>query len=66
MAGHSQEVYEGSRRPLLTVSDVAAQLRRHRTTVYELDIPYVVVGARRRYRQEDVDAYLDARRVTVR
>jgi hypothetical protein len=40
-------------------------LRVHRVSVYRLPIPYVVVGERRRYRPEDVDAYLEARKVAV-
>jgi len=56
-----------ARRPtsLSTVAELASQLRINRASVYQLPIPYVLVGARRRYRQEDIDAYLEARRVTA-
>jgi excisionase family DNA binding protein len=46
-------------RPLLTIDDLARFLAVDRKTVYRLPIPYVIVGARRRFRQEDVDAYLE-------
>ena len=48
--------------PLCTVDEAANCLRCHRATVYRLALPFVVVGARRRYRLEDVEAYLAARR----
>lgn len=51
---------------LLTVSRLAELLDVERKTVYRLAIPYVVVGSRRRYRPEDVNAYLEARRVAAR
>ena len=50
---------------LLTVAELAPRLRFARTTVYRLAIPYVLVGDRRRYRPEDVDAYLEARKVAA-
>jgi excisionase family DNA binding protein len=63
---HKTTDYEPLRpAPLATVDDLAARLRVDRATVYRLPIPYVVVGSRRRYRPEDVDAYLEARRVTA-
>lgn len=49
-------------RHLLKIDGVAQFLDVTRRTVYELPIPYTVVGARRRYRPEDVEAYLEARR----
>ena len=52
-------------RNLLTVSELATRLRLARTTVYTLPIPYVLVGQRRRYRPEDMDEYLDARKVAA-
>ena len=48
--------------PLYTVDELANRLRVDRATVYRLALPFVVVGARRRYRLEDVEAYLAARR----
>ena len=51
--------------PLATVDELATRLRVDRATVYRLPIPYVVVGSRRRYRPEDVDAYLEARKVAA-
>lgn len=51
--------------PLLTTSELAGVLRVSRTHVYALRIPYVLVGDRRRYRQEDVNAYLEARKVSA-
>ena len=51
--------------PLLTVSRLADLLDVERKTIYRLPIPYVVVGSRRRYRAQDVDACLEARRVAA-
>jgi excisionase family DNA binding protein len=51
---------------LLTVARLAELLDVERKTVYRLQIPYVLVGSRRRYRPEDVDAYLEARKVPAR
>lgn len=48
-------------RPLLTVNQIAEYLNVDRATVYRLEVPYVLVGARRRYRLEDVDAWLFGR-----
>ena len=48
--------------PLYTVDELANLLRVDRATVYRLPIPYVIVGTRRRFRVEDVGAYLEARR----
>jgi excisionase family DNA binding protein len=49
--------------PLLTVDDLRQTLRIGRTQVYELirrgELPTVRVGARIRFRPEDVDAYLE-------
>ena len=50
---------------LLTVSRLAELLDVERKTIYRLPIPYVLVGSRRRYRPEDVDAYLEARKVAA-
>ena len=52
----------GRPRPLLTIDALAALLAVDRKTVYRLPIPYVVIGTRRRFRPEDVDAYLDEHR----
>ena len=49
-------------KPLLTVSELASLLGVTRGHVYRLAIPYVMVGDRRRFRPEDVDEYLEARR----
>ncbi len=51
--------------PLLTVSRLADLLDVERKTIYRLPIPYVVVGSRRRYRAQDVEAYLEARKVAA-
>ena len=48
--------------PLYTVDELANRLRVDRATIYRLQLPFVVVGARRRYRAEDVEGYLAARR----
>ena len=56
---HATERYAAGRTPLLSVSELAAFLGVHRVTVYDLEIPYVVVGARRRYRLRDVEQYLE-------
>ena len=32
-----------------------------RNTVFRLSIPYMKIGSRRRYRAEDVQAYIDAK-----
>ena len=54
---------------LLTAEQLAAQLqvsvRTIRTWSYERRIPSITVGSRVRFRQRDVDAYLDARTKTV-
>lgn len=48
--------------PLLTVNETAKFLRVDRSTVYRLEreghIRCVIVGKRRRYRPEDLSAYL--------
>jgi excisionase family DNA binding protein len=63
---HRKTGYEPARPgQLATVDELAARLRVDRATVYRLSIPYVIVGSRRRYRPEDVDAYVEARRVTA-
>lgn len=49
-------------RPLLTIDALAALLAVDRKTVYRLPIPYVVIGTRRRFRPEEVEAYLDEHR----
>ena len=64
MSRHKTTVYEQPPTPPLeTVDSLATRLRIDRATVYRLPIPYVLVGKRRRYRHEDVDAYLEARKV---
>ena len=54
---------------LLRVNEVAALLSIGRRTVYTLvnngELPAVRVGARLRFRPEDVDAYLEARKVAA-
>lgn len=58
---HSETSYGAgvlSPQPLLTIDNLARLLAVDRKTVYRLPIPYVVVGTRRRFRAEDVDAYL--------
>lgn len=49
--------------PLLTVNETAKFLRVDRSTVYRLEreghIRCVIVGKRRRYRPEDLSAYLE-------
>jgi excisionase family DNA binding protein len=52
-------------RPLLTIDGLAALLAVDRKTVYRLTIPYVVIGTRRRFRPEDVDAYLERHRAAA-
>jgi excisionase family DNA binding protein len=52
----------------LTVDDACRLLRCNRTTLYRLTRrgdapPYVTFGARRLYRREDIDSWLDARTV---
>jgi len=64
MPNHTSSRYETGGtdtppRPLLTIDGLARLLAVDRKTVYQLPIPYVVVGARRRFRPEDVDAYLE-------
>jgi excisionase family DNA binding protein len=58
-----------TREPLLRVNDVAVLLSIGRRTVYTLvgsgELPAVRVGARMRFRQEDVDRYLEARKVVA-
>lgn len=50
--------------PLLTINEVASYLKVHRDTVGKLMttgmLPYVLVGQRRRVRQSDVLAYVNA------
>jgi excisionase family DNA binding protein len=65
LLSHETQGYASGRTPLLTVPQLAAVLGVHRVTVYRLAIPYVLVGSRRRYRPEDVDAYLEARKVAA-
>jgi excisionase family DNA binding protein len=66
MSRHKTTGYEQERSaPLATVDELAARLRIDRATVYRLPIPYVLVGQRRRYRPEDVDTYLEARKVAA-
>ena len=63
---HSKTRYDAERtapEPLLTIDGLARLLAVDRKTVYRLPIPYVVVGTRRRFRVEDVDAYLERTRV---
>jgi excisionase family DNA binding protein len=65
MTQHGTEAYAETRAQLLTIAELADLLNVERKTVYRLEIPYVVVGARRRFRLEDVDAYLEARKVAA-
>jgi excisionase family DNA binding protein len=65
MTQHRTEEYAETRTRLLTIAELADLLNVERKTVYRLGIPYVVVGARRRFRLEDVDAYLEARKVAA-
>ena len=56
-----------SRADLLTPQEVAARLKVHPKTVLRLPIPYTNVGTgtkrpRRRYRLEDVEAWIAERR----
>ena len=60
---HGTESYAPGRTPLLSVPELATLLGVHRVSIYRLPIPYALVGSRRRYRWEDVDAYLEARKV---
>jgi excisionase family DNA binding protein len=66
MAGHRTTRYSGgltAPRPLLTVNDVALTLAISRDSVYRLvrqgALNPVRVGERLRFRQSDIDAYLD-------
>jgi excisionase family DNA binding protein len=59
MSFHSGTLSPSSARPLLTIAELARLLAVDRKTVYRLPIPYVIVGARRRFRPEDIDAYLE-------
>ena len=67
MAARSSTSINEPRTPLLRVNDVAALLSIGRRTVYTLvgsgELPAVRVGTRMRFRPEDVDAYLNARKV---
>lgn len=65
MVQHGTEAYAETRTRLLTIAELADLLNVERKTVYRLGLPYVVVGARRRFRLEDVDAYLEARKVAA-
>jgi excisionase family DNA binding protein len=63
---HRETPYGGDRTasalelgPLLTINGLARLLAVDRKTVYRLPIPYVIVGTRRRFRREDVEAYLE-------
>lgn len=63
MSRHKATAYDAHpTAPLSTVDELAHRLRVDRATIYRLPIPYVVVGARRRYRAEDVERYLEERR----
>lgn len=62
MTRQGTEQYSEGLTPLLTVQRLATLLDVERKTVYRLEIPFVRVGTRRRYRPEDVDAYLQAGR----
>jgi excisionase family DNA binding protein len=62
MTRHETTEYAEGLTALLTVARLAELLSVERKTIYRLDIPFVRVGTRRRYRPEDVDAYLEARR----
>jgi excisionase family DNA binding protein len=66
MDAHTSTDYAPARTPLLRVNEVAALLAIGRRTVYTLvhagELPAVRVGERLRFRPEEIDAYLDARR----
>jgi len=55
--------YPAGPTPLVSVNRLAEILDVDRRTVYRLPIPFVVVGARRRYLVADVVAYLNRGRV---
>lgn len=50
--------------PLLTVEETAAYLRMHKMTVYRMMsrglIPYSLIGQRRKVRQSDLEALVEA------
>jgi excisionase family DNA binding protein len=60
---HADPVYDDPRRILLTVNGVARYLNCSRRTVERLvargDLQPLRVGARRRFRREELDAYLE-------
>jgi excisionase family DNA binding protein len=61
MRNHANQSYpEGTTtQTLLTVNALAKYLEVSRRQIYNLPIPFVLVGNRRRYRARDVDAYLE-------
>jgi excisionase family DNA binding protein len=67
MTVHEKAPYDGSRTlQLLTINDVASQLATSRDSVYRLvrsgELPSFRVGERLRFRQEDLDSYLERNR----
>ena len=69
MSVHVNSEYDGARTPLLTINDVARQLAISRDSVYRLirsgSLCPIRVGERIRFRQEEIDAYLERRREPV-
>jgi excisionase family DNA binding protein len=66
MTVHEKAPYDGSRTRLLQVNDVAGQLAISRDSVYRLvrsgELPSFRVGERLRFRQTDVDSYVERNR----
>lgn len=66
MTVHEKAPYDGSRTRLLRVNDVAGQLAISRDSVYRLvrsgELPSFRVGERLRFRQTDVDSYVEENR----
>ena len=54
---------EGTTEDLLTPDEVAARLRISKETLRGLPIPYVKIGARRRYEPADLERYLEQKKV---
>ena len=67
--GTGSQSLRSERTALLTVDDLCAVLRLGRTTVYRLlregEFVPIRVGAHLRFRPEDIDRYLEARREPV-
>jgi excisionase family DNA binding protein len=68
MSVHTKPEYGGAKTPLLTINDVAHQLAISRDSVYRLirsgAFSPIRVGERLRFRQEDIEDYLERRRET--